>query len=90
MFQIYFWTYVAIVASESFKTRSGVVSPSSPSLLYRLGVMRGKAEAVPTGVGGPHVLAGGRMWADAGWGQRRGRLDGGLAFGRPGASPRPI
>ena len=61
---ICFQTYVAIVASGCFKTRSSVASPSSPFLLSHLGVRHGKAEAVPTGTGRPHMLAGGRSRRD--------------------------
>jgi hypothetical protein len=55
--------------------------------------MHGKAEAVPTGVDGSNVLAGGRSRRDVGGqarntkrGERRGRPDEGLASGCPGAS----
>jgi hypothetical protein len=61
MFQMFHClkTYVVIIASECFKTRSGVASSSSSSAASprcQVG-KREQAEVVPTGTGGPHVHA---------------------------------
>jgi len=85
---ICFQTYIAIVASEYFKTRSGVASPFPPFCC-----LIGAGGGGPTGVGGPMYLwasAAGEMWAGRrtmrDGGQQRGRPDRGLASERPGAS----
>jgi hypothetical protein len=53
---ICFETYVAIVVSGCFKTRSSIAYPSSPFLLSRLSVRRGKAEAVLRGESGMDIV----------------------------------
>jgi hypothetical protein len=65
---ICFQTYVTIVASGCFKTKSSVASPSSPFLLSYLGVSRGKAEAVPTSAGGRIKRDVGGQARYVGWG----------------------
>jgi hypothetical protein len=88
---ICFQIYVAIVASGCFKLECCIYHLAF--LLSCLGVRRGKVEAVPTGMGGPHVLAGrcskldvDGQARDEGRGQRRERPDRGLPSGRLRAS----
>jgi hypothetical protein len=93
---IYFQTYVAIIAFKCFKIRSSVTSPFTPfcCLASMSGTGRWRqsllARADPTCLWGD---ATDETWA--GWHgtrdgrQRRGRPDGGLASGCPGASHAP-